>query len=414
MINNKIKKIILSASENVPYYNNLFIENGIDPSKIDTYDDFSKIPLTSKDDIRRLGLANFLNYHYVDEKGFLIETSDMSIKQTSGTTGEPMTVPWHSQEYHASLMNHWKLRYERAGILPTDKMCFIWYTDDRLTPYCLSGNKFGVNRARLHYYSGEKYLRAVIDFKPKWLYLSPSILAFLVMIAKNKNIPLNNIGIEYIELATEPVIPYYRKIIEDYFNKKVYDMYGCQETNGIAFECSEGNLHIINNNVFVEIIDNDGNILPHGKEGNVCVTGLFNTLFPVIRYKLRDTAILNTSNCQCGNKYECITLSSFRLPEILMLNDKNITDKGLILYPLKRFNLENCENGFLFNLQMNESKNYKISFINLNKNDFFYASKLFREIFKAYGLGVDLKFAQTDVPDDTYRVGFLSKYEGII
>ena len=406
MINEKIMKIINAAYNNVPYYNHLFNKNNIDSLSFDSYDDFTKIPISTKENIKEYGLGNFLDCHFVDEDGNLKKSSHITIQQTSGTTGEPLSIPWIIQEYQASVMNHWKIRYNIAKILPTDRMCSVWYTNNNTIPYCLFKNQFSINRKRLTYNTGLKYLKASLDFNPEWIYMPASMLTFLITIAQAENIPFYK-GIKYIELATEPVTPYYRNIIETYFNQKAYDMYGCQETNGIAHECKNGHMHLLTNNIFLEIIDSNHNVCSNNEWGNVCVTGLHNSLFPIIRYQLNDIARINTDlSCKYSNN-PILEIKSPRLPETLIL-DQELSPHGKLLYPLKRFNKDLQENDIIYKLQLEKDGTYIVSFINTDISLLDTLSSKFKLILYDYGImNTNLKFSISDDCKKFYKVGVM-------
>lgn len=72
---------------------------------------------------------------------------------------------------------------------------------------------------------------------------------------------------------------------------KIIDTYGCAE--GILIACSNDNdyYYIMSPNVYVEIVDDNGNEVSDGEIGNVLVTSLHNFAMPLIRYKLGDLAI---------------------------------------------------------------------------------------------------------------------------
>ena len=61
----------------------------------------------------------------------------------------------------------------------------------------------------------------------------------------------------------------------------------------------------------IEIVDENGNICPPGKEGEIIVTSLENYAMPFIRYKIGDIgAIKENEMCQCGwnlSKLEKVT-----------------------------------------------------------------------------------------------------------
>ena len=62
----------------------------------------------------------------------------------------------------------------------------------------------------------------------------------------------------------------------------------------------EGSLHITAEDIIVEIIDDNGQVLPAGESGEIVVTHLRTTEFPFIRYRTGDIGTLATEPCQCG------------------------------------------------------------------------------------------------------------------
>jgi len=93
------------------------------------------------------------------------------------------------------------------------------------------------------------------------------------------------------------------------------DTYGLVEVNEIAWECKEHDGYHINADThFVEILDKEGNEVDEGKIGEIVVTCLFNTSFPIIRYKTGDYAIKGKEGkCKCGR----------RLPKIQKILGRN-------------------------------------------------------------------------------------------
>lgn len=76
-----------------------------------------------------------------------------------------------------------------------------------------------------------------------------------------------------------------------FINPKIIDTYGCAE--GLLMACTDENnyYYIMSPHVYIEIVDDLGNLVPDGIMGNVLVTSLTNPAMPLIRYKLGDLAI---------------------------------------------------------------------------------------------------------------------------
>ena len=79
--NEELRKLVTHAYNSVPYYRDLFIKLKLTPTDIQNKEDLEKIPILTKDTIKREGISRFLSDIYPIQK--LIKNS------SSGSTGEP-------------------------------------------------------------------------------------------------------------------------------------------------------------------------------------------------------------------------------------------------------------------------------------------------------------------------------------
>jgi phenylacetate-CoA ligase len=88
--------------------------------------------------------------------------------------------------------------------------------------------------------------------------------------------------------------PLLREKIGQVFQCKVFNRYGSREVGDIACErpMREG-LWIAPWGNYVEVVDEQGNPLPDGTEGEILVTSLTNFAMPLIRYRIGDRGILS-------------------------------------------------------------------------------------------------------------------------
>ena len=70
---------------------------------------------------------------------------------------------------------------------------------------------------------------------------------------KRENLPTLP-SLKYLELSGEHLFEQYRNEVQDVFGAKTVNMYGCNETNAIAIEINDNKLHVLTENVFVEVI----------------------------------------------------------------------------------------------------------------------------------------------------------------
>lgn len=117
-----------------------------------------------------------------------------------------------------------------------------------------------------------------------------------------------------------------RTCLEKTFGCKVVDFYNCEEIGNIAWQCAEnvGRLHVNTDACVVEIVDRSGKPLPHGTEGGILLTSLYNCTMPIIRYDIQDRGVFLSSfgeQCSCGSCQPSIGLVQGRDDDFVTLTD---------------------------------------------------------------------------------------------
>ncbi|MEZ4792908.1 MAG: phenylacetate--CoA ligase family protein [Gelidibacter sp.] len=82
-------------------------------------------------------------------------------------------------------------------------------------------------------------------------------------------------------------------LMEAQFGVPVINEYGASELDLIAFQNTKDEWQVNGETLFVEILDENNNPLPYGKEGRVVITALYNKAHPFIRYDIDDVGILS-------------------------------------------------------------------------------------------------------------------------
>ena len=312
----KIKKLVSHSYTNIPYYKKLFTDNHIHPQDIQSFEDFKKIPVLTKDMARaenqNLTVAN------VDD------TKNVIKGLTGGTTGLSLNIykDHHTRSFVWSAFYRW---YDWMGINLGDPLLFIKGGIDthsaenfinRLKDYfqnTVTLNFFDITNERL-----EKITEGIILQQPVFLrgYVSTLIL-LAEYIQRNKiKLPL----LKAISTTAEVLLPSYRAVLEKAFGCKIYDQYGCGECESIAFECSQHNgLHITMEHVYLEIHDENGN--DTAGEGKLIVTDLDNYAMPFIRYENGDMAKFSDISCSCGVKHPLMESISGRIADCIVLKN---------------------------------------------------------------------------------------------
>lgn len=131
-------------------------------------------------------------------------------------------------------------------------------------------------------------------------------------------------------LALEPSVLWYggewlapkaRDHIERAFGCRVAGDYGASEFLNIAFECEHGALHVNDDWVVLEPVDEHYRpVPPDTPSASVLLTNLANRVQPLVRYELGDSVTRVSKPCGCGRDFPVIRVDG-RRDEILRLHD---------------------------------------------------------------------------------------------
>jgi len=401
----QIEGLLQSAYETVPYYNHIFngLEDGVE---------FEEIPYLTRDIIYEYGAVNFLS-----EECREVINSDSEkrerlyrVERTSGTTREPLRVIWNRQEYLFSIKHHWKLR-RKFGILPESKGLIEERNSARNSSVRIRDERLIWNIDSITEEGMNKLMDELEDFRPEWLCLSASRIFLLLRYLKQKGKRMPD-SIRYIEFMGEPLLDYYREYIEREICVKTANMYGCVETNGIAFECEHRNLHLMEDNVYAEIVDGK-RVLGYGEVGNVCVTGLYNRTMPFLRYRLNDRGCMKESKCACGNKSPILELKNVRLPNLLFFADSEVYDKAELLYPANNVDIiPASENSVFFSIHLCKEKileQYVIEFEGVAEEDRKGVETAFEQLLGTFGIqDIGFEFTYSEKINKEIQYGFIN------
>jgi len=281
-----LKNLLIYAGENSSYYKdklkNLTL---LDPLK-----DFEKIPFLTKQDL----IKNI-------DSIITPMSKKASVKTTGGSTGEPVKLYKNADALARERVATWR-SYQWAGIGIGDKQARFWGVPHNLKNSLkarlvdMAANRLRVSAFNLTEESLANYYKKLSAFQPKYLYGYVSVIkAFSEYISTHKLKPIASII--SIITTSEVLTEVDREKISGVWGVKVFNEYGCGEVGSIAHECEFGNLHVVSDNLKVEVINSNGEPC---STGEVVVTDYFNYATPLIRYRLGDFATLSDKACQCG------------------------------------------------------------------------------------------------------------------
>lgn len=298
----------------------------VDLSVIKGVDDIAKLPFTTKDDI-----ANFTDdFQCVDER------SVVEIATTSGSTGHPLMLKYTKKDLERLALNE-HLAFHNAGIDENDTV-LITVTIDKCfiagLAYYIGLNSVGAASVRVGPKFPEMLFKMAEVTKPTAMIGVPTYLDKVFDIAaaegnegvfrtvkklicigepvKEKDLSLNAIG----------------KRLSEKYNAGIFSTYGITELAVSFCECTKSRGgHIHPELIHVEIVDDDGNAVPDGVEGEVVATTFNVEGMPLIRFRTGDISfIVDEPECGCGLKCK-------RLGPVTGRKKQKLKIKGTSVYP---------------------------------------------------------------------------------
>ena len=340
MTNKLLYEMTRHAYSTVSYYTSR--ENApkdFDPAQFDKQ--FPTIPYLYKDQVLH-NETQFISDAYRTDfyEGNLIK------RHTSGSTGSCLNVYWSMSDDTFANLSVWKYRSEWYGVGPTDHFITFHTTQYRANRFVENpdeiysdGLNLSLNKLNLSEDSVPRFLKKIEAFQPTWIQAQPSVIHLILSLMPPESAHALD-TVRYIELTGEYLHAGIREYIQDRLpHVQIANMYGAIEVGTIALECPRGHQHVITNNAFVEIID-DQHKRVMNQEGHVVVTGLKNTTMPFIRYWLGDMAVLSDTACNCGCPLPVIKLTAGREGQDLILAGGQRLPCYVLLYPIERINDE--------------------------------------------------------------------------
>ncbi|MCM1008196.1 MAG: hypothetical protein NC485_09745 [Ruminococcus flavefaciens] len=286
--------IINYAYNNSAFYKKLYDNSDIKPEDIKSEEDIAKLPIVTKSMIQS-------DQENVISEEFTIypKSSLLDVKRTSGSTGKYLKIYWYDKDEVRSMVPLWLVRNRKYKVSPDMNFSSFYSTIYKannivdMQEITKENNYLGFSKLDLTYEKMVEYYKMLIDFKPVWMMLQPSIAYMMAEIVKREKLPTLS-SLKYLELSGEFLFDEYRKEIDEVFGIKSVNMYGCNETNCAAIELDDGKLHVLKENVYVEVIKNGKPVFD--EEGDIYITSLNNHAMPFIRYETGDRGVLSDNN----------------------------------------------------------------------------------------------------------------------
>ena len=339
------------------------------------------------------------------------------LNKTSGSSGDPFIFAkdkWCHAMTWAEIMNR-----------------FSWHDIDFNTSmqarfYGIPLDKKGYYKERLKDWFSNRYRFSVFDlsnsvfdktlakFKSSEFefingYTSP-ILQFAKYL-KQKNIVLTSIcpSLKVCIVTSEMLFEDDKLLMETQFGVLVVNEYGASELDLIAFQNTNDKWQVNNETLFVEVLDANDNILPHGEEGRIIITSFYNKAHPFIRYDIGDIGCLSEEST---NRKSILKHLTGRTNDIAILPSGKKA-AGLTFYYITKSVIENDSNVSEFIIEQLALNHFKIRFV--SREELLPAKKKFitTEMERYLESGIKVSFDRVDKLKRT-KAGKLKQFTSFI
>ena len=322
--NGLLAGLLNHSMKNVPFYRQSIIKTS-DKGNQEPGLLLAPFPILTKELIR-------LNFEQ-------LKSDDLSLRKwtynsSGGSTGEPLRLVQDRYFTDRQMALQW-LSFNWAGRYLGQPAVHLWGSEKDILQQTI-----GMDKKILRHVTNDQYLNAFLmtpekmrtylqrinSFPPRLIVAYAQSIYELARFANREKIAVTPQSAVMTSAGT--LYPFMRQEIESVFQCRVFNRYGSREVGDIACECpAHEGLHIFPWGNYMEIVDELGNPVPDGREGNILVTNLYNYAMPLIRYSIGDRGVLSPAGrCSCGRRGQILERLSGRNVDVFRKKDGSLVD----------------------------------------------------------------------------------------
>lgn len=315
----RLVKLVDYVYHNVEFYRKKMQALGLLPSDIKSIEDITKLPFTTKDDLRDtypFGL-------------FAVPQSQIvRVHASSGTTGKATVVGYTRKD-----LDVWSECVARcfsmAGV-GKDDIVQIAYGYGLFTGGLGAhggAEKIGAMVVPMSTGNSKKLTTMMVDFGATAIACTPSYLLHIAEVLEAQNM-VKDLKLKAAICGAEPWTEKMHKEIEERLHIKAYDIYGLSEVMGpgVACDCDfHKGLHVCEDHFYPEVLDT-ATLTPQkdGELGELVFTTLTKEGLPLLRYRTKDLTSIDHSKCDCGRTSARISRFKGRVDDMLIIRGVNV------------------------------------------------------------------------------------------
>ena len=316
----RLQKTVKHVYDNVPLYRERMDAAGVRPEDVKSLDDLTKLPFTSKQDLRD-------TYPY---GMFAVPMDDVvRLHASSGTTGKQIVVGYTEND-----LDIWNDICARAlvaaGGNKSDKVHVSYGYGLFTGGLGLHGGASKLGATCIPVSSGNTARQITIlqDFESDILCCTPSYAMYIGEEVEKAGIDAKSLKLRAGIFGAEPWTEEMRRQIEAKLDIKAYDIYGLTEIMGpgVAYECeAQKGMHVNEDHFIIEIINPEtGEHMPDGEQGEIVFSCITKEAFPLLRFRTKDIGVITHEQCECGRTFVRMSKPRGRTDDMLIIRGVNV------------------------------------------------------------------------------------------
>lgn len=388
----KLKKVLSYAYNSVSFYRKKFDKAGVNPDQIRTAEDFRKIPITTKLELRRNFPNEIISQNY--------SIRNLRYSDTSGTSGASLVLVHDHEDINHKYASKLRSRHLMGAEIGDSELRI---TPNECQPCLPDGSSPYINillclwmfitnhkyKKQAYYITLEKGLinpilhirntvgplkrdftdddlgiivERIKKYEPKVLSMYPLYAQLFAKYIGEHNVTMP--GCAVIDLTAGLSTRHMRKHLAEKFNAPVSQIYGGCEFGRLASGCqkSDGLMHILEDHCYVEFIRSNGEYAKPEELSNIIITSLTSNAMPLIRYEHGDIGQYYKKHCDCGRTTQLMDVAG-RLQDLIVtesgdkLTPEYFVNKYLDFSGIRLFRLiQRAKNKFIFQIMRKDNE----------------------------------------------------------
>jgi phenylacetate-CoA ligase len=251
--------------------------------------------------------------------------------QTSGTTGPPLRL-LHTVEDWQWWQDGLARTYRAAGVGAADRVGLAFSFGPHVQFWAADAGlrESGAMAIALGGMSSRQRLHTLRELAATTLVCTPTYALRLVEVALEHELEEAFATIERVICTGEPgaSLPAARTRIEEAFGARCLDHAGLSEVGPYGYPCAEGGgFHVDEDAYLCEVLDELQQPAAAGARGELVLTPLGHSGFPVLRYRTGDVVVNGTERCPAGHPHRWLPGG------IVGRTDAMVVIRGMNVYP---------------------------------------------------------------------------------